>query len=179
MTTVAARASAAPPRYPRSRGLAAARIASQLYLYIVVFLCLAALLPMAVGWQPRAVISGSMEPAVATGSAIVTAPLEEDQALAYPSIISFEDASGATVTHRVVETDSTGDTPVYTTKGDANDVADSTPVAQDQVLGAARMVVPFVGLPAAWLTNGQHAWLLGWLALTVLTAAIGLRRDPQ
>jgi hypothetical protein len=76
------------------------------------------------------------------------------------------------VTHRVVATgkDPTG-VVAYTTQGDANQVPDSGAVPHDQVVGAVRMVVPFVGLPQMWLHNGELAKVASLSGLSFLAAA--------
>ncbi|MTV27750.1 signal peptidase I [Nitriliruptoraceae bacterium ZYF776] len=157
-----------------------ARAAAQLYLTVVALLAIAAVAPSVVGWSPLAVISGSMEPAIRTGSVAVVAPPEADEYYATPSVIAFHDLTGAdrVVTHRVVETERDADGEVvYTTHGDANADPDSTPVPHDAVIGAVRMVVPFIGLPAVWFHTGQWLPMLAALAVTI-AAVTALARAP-
>lgn len=161
----------------------AARFVSLVYLFVAAFLLLAVLVTVLVaGWQPLAVVSGSMEPALRGGAMVMVEPAEADVYYAKPSIVAYEDPSrpGSLTTHRVVSTaaDETG-AVVYTTKGDANRVADSSPVAHDNVVGAVRMVVPFLGLPAMWLAGGQLAVLATFVALTLLAlAGLTVRLQP-
>lgn len=151
--------------------LAVARFAALVYAFVLVFLVLAATIPAVVaGWQPLAVVSGSMQPAVATGSLVLVQPAEADRFYAHPSIVAFADPArpGRLLTHRVVDTASVDGTVIYTTKGDANRNADSDTVAHEDTLGAVRMVVPFVGLPATWLHGGDLRPLALWLAASLI-----------
>lgn len=160
-----------------SRFAVIAEFASLVYLFVLVFLLLTVVVTMAIsGWQPLAVVSGSMEPAVRAGSLVMVEPADPHVYFANPSILAYDDPArpGSLVTHRVVSTASDEAGAVfYTTKGDANGVADSTPVPHDSLVGVARMIIPFLGLPAMWLASGQLVMLGAFAALTLL-ALVGL-----
>lgn len=165
-----------------SRFVLGARFVALVYLFVIAFLLLATLVPVAAGWRPLAVVSGSMEPAVPTGSVVLVEPAEADQFYTHPTILAFDDPArpGSMITHRVIDTaiDDSG-TVTYTTKGDANPVGDSTPVTHEAAFGAVRMVVPFLGLPAAWLANGELATLAAFVVLTLVAlASLVLRLRP-
>jgi signal peptidase I len=174
MTSVAlSRAAAAGPWAPRL--VAVIRFVSLLYVFVVAFLVLAAVIPsVATGFRPLSVVSGSMQPAIKPGAMVLVQPAEPDRFYGPPSILAFHDAArpGRLVTHRVVgtEKDPAGGV-AYTTRGDANRVADSGAVPHDQVVGAVRMVVPFVGLPQMWLHNGDLARVASLLGLSFLAVA--------
>lgn len=157
------------------RAVAAARFASLVYVFVVVLLVLAAVIPAVVaGFQPLSVVSGSMQPAIKPGAMVLVQPTEPDRFYAAPSILAFHDAARADrlVTHRVVDTRMADDGVVrYTTRGDANRVPDSGAVAHDQVVGAVRMVVPYVGLPQTWLHHGELAKVA--LLMLVSLLAVG------
>lgn len=102
----------------------------------------------ALGYRVYVVESGSMEPALGVGDAILVRDLHGTRrgSVAVGDIITFAVDGGAfgTVTHRVV---SVVDSPVgeqYVTKGDANRAADSSPVAPDRIVG--EVVARFPGL---------------------------------
>ena len=180
MTAIAVPPAAAGSLTPRLVGVA--QFASLVYVFAVVFLVVAAVIPAAVaGWQPLAVVSGSMQPAVAPGSLVMVQPAEDDRYYAAPTILAFADPSrpGRLLTHRVVDTASQDGTVVYTTKGDANRVADSGLVAHDDVVGAVRMVIPYVGLPQTWVHDGDPG-RVALLALVSFTAigALLVRTRP-
>lgn len=154
------------------RMLAVARFASLLYLLVVVLLVLTALVPAVVAsWQPLAVVTGSMQPAIRPGSMVLAAPAGPGAYYSTPSVVTFHDPArpGRLVTHRILDTTvgTTGGVS-YTTKGDANRVADSDQVPHGDVVGVVRMVVPFVGLPALWAHNGNLAALAGFGACSLL-----------
>jgi signal peptidase len=125
-------------------------------------------LPFAVGWSPSVVLTGSMEPSIAPGDIVVTAPIEPD-ALKLGYVIRFKDPSHSHpyLLHRIIEINPDG---TLKTKGDANQSADSTPVPRENVTGVARLRVPVIGLPAVWLRNGQFLQL-GLALLAVALAA--------
>lgn len=173
----------APPRasgHWAARVVASSRFASMLYVFVVAFLVLATLIPAVVsGWQPLAVVSGSMQPAVMPGAMVLVQPADPDRFYAAPSIIAFDDAArpGRLVTHRVVGTvkDDSGNV-TYTTRGDANRVRDSGDLPHEQVMGAVRMVVPHVGLPQMWLHDGHVAKVAAMLLVSLLAVTTLLVR---
>jgi len=115
------------------------------------------------GWHARTAASGSMAPTLSQGDIVMTSAAPHGR-LAPGTIITFR-RNGATVTHRIVRVNADGS---YVTRGDANPVADSTPVQPSSVVGVARVVVPYVGLPREWLREGR----LGSLALLVLVVIL-------
>lgn len=159
-----------------------ARFASLVYLFMIVFLLLAVLVPVGVaGWQPLSVISGSMQPAVKAGAVVMVEPAEADVYYAHPSIVAYDDPvrPGSVVTHRVRSTTSEDGTVWYTTKGDANNDADSDPVAHGSLVGAVRMVIPFLGLPASWLANDRLLPLVFAVTATLAAmAGVAVRSRP-
>lgn len=136
--------------------------------------------PVMRGWSPTVITSGSMRPSIEIGDVLVAGPVEADR-LVPGSVIVFDNPAGSGfVSHRLVEVLPTGD---YRTWGDANESADSTPVAPDHVRGIGRLVVPLIGRPIAWAAAGQTASvLLGALVLLgfVVAARWGFvpRFDP-
>lgn len=96
------------------------------------------------GFTARVVLSGSMEPAISTGSVIFTLPRD---AYEVDDVITFRsDARAVTpTTHRVVEVKPDPLGNIYTTKGDANDTNDLATVRQGQVMGKVLFHVPYLG----------------------------------
>lgn len=171
-----------PTAHPRGRGWAVtvARFCSLVHLFVVAALALVALAPSVISdWRPLSVVSGSMEPAVPRGAIVVIDPSPAVNPHAYPEIVAFRDASrgGALTTHRVVGTLASADgTVAYTTRGDANAVADSDPVRQEDVVGSVRLVVPFAGLPMTWWHTGNLRLLAAWVAVSLLSGVALLVR---
>ncbi|WP_433794387.1 signal peptidase I [Actinoplanes sp. CA-252034] len=117
--------------------------------------------PARFGWSTSVVISGSMSPAVEAGDVVVTSPAAPAR-LRPGRVIRFHDPHrpGRYVLHRIVRVGGDGR---LVTKGDANRVADVTPVPTGTVTGVWRLRVPYLGLPVLW-------WLEGRYPLLVVTA---------
>lgn len=96
-------------------------------------------------WGIRAdvVLSGSMEPALRTGSIVFT---DTENTAPEPGDIITYRLGNACVTHRVVDKD--GD--YFITKGDANDGEDASPVKQTQIEGIVLFSVPLLGYAAVF-----------------------------
>lgn len=88
--------------------------------------------------------SGSMEPAIHTGSIVLVMPARDYRA---NDIITFSDSpnSQTPTTHRIVEIKNDNSQIAFVTKGDANNAADRKEVAPDKVIGKVRLSVPFAG----------------------------------
>lgn len=123
-------------------------------LSIGAFLAVAALGPRLLGWNGTTVVSGSMEPKISVGDIALTSPIDPDELVA-GQVISFEDPAGFSkdpILHRIVEVNEDG---TFTTKGDANPSADSTPVPPENVIGIGRLLAPGIGKPVVWLHDGD------------------------
>jgi signal peptidase len=100
------------------------------------------------GLKLYTVMSGSMEPAVSTGS-VVAVKKAKDYNMG--DIITFRNGSLTninkeyTITHRISEITEQGGDARYTTRGDANSTEDSLPVFKNQVLGRVIFVIPHIG----------------------------------
>ena len=88
------------------------------------------------GFRIFYILSGSMEPTIPSGAAVLTKKCASYSA---GDVISFRSSDiaiyGETNTHRIVSVDDSGTEPVYTTKGDANPVADDVKAAKSDVYG--------------------------------------------
>jgi len=162
-----------------------AAVLARTVLFSVLGLALWGALPLAIGWHPTTVMTGSMEPRVHVGDVVVAAPVAEAD-LHRGQVLLFDDPdqAGHLRLHRY-DSDAAGG--LLVTKGDANPQADSTPVERSAVEGVAVLRVPFVGLPVTWAREGRVGHLLvtgGLLVLTVVLsrADAGLRarlRDDE
>lgn len=142
---------------------------------LTVWLAVWTLAPMALGWQPHVVSSGSMAPSLRVGDVLVVAPADSGS-IDGGEIVTFHDPrqGDRLVTHRVVRQNADG---ALVTRGDANLDPDPAPVDPDQVKGVGRVVVPLVGLPFVWATTAAYPQLaaLGAGVLVLALAAVGLR----
>jgi signal peptidase I len=125
-------------------------IAGRAVYHVALWLMVAAVVPLLWGWRATVVTSGSMAPAIDTGDIVVTSP-HDGVGLGAGAVVVFSDGNGGQVAHRIVAVNADG---TYVTRGDANDMDDSSPLRPDQVVGVARALIPFVGLPLVWVDKG-------------------------
>lgn len=123
------------------------------------------------GYKLFTVQSGSMEPAIKLGSVVVIQPKENYQE---GDIITFKKESErnvlnprTTTTHRIIEVKQENNKILYTTKGDANDSTDGTPVDKDLVLGKMLLAIPYLGYPVAFAKTQT-----GLILLVIIPAVI-------
>lgn len=146
--------------------------AAQIYLVLVAALAAIALLPALLGWSATVVQSGSMRPHIDAGDVVVLSPLPADRPVPVGGVVRFTSSAGAQpdgverpVLHRIVTDHEDG---TYATAGDANADVDSTPLVRERITGQARLLVPFIGLPALWLDTGRFLALTLWAGSTAV-----------
>lgn len=111
---------------------------------------LASLIPMPGNIEIKIVKSGSMEPAIKTGSLVLIKPQTTAYGAQYRvgDIITFgpDTAKEIPTTHRVEEVikEPSGEF-VYRTKGDANEEADPNLVEESEVIGKVAFFAPYAG----------------------------------
>ena len=135
-------------------------------LAMVASLVIWSLLPALLGWAPRVILSGSMEPRIHVGDVVVTRDVPA-ASLAKGQVVTVTDPDhpGKTRTHRVLRREADG---ILTLKGDANIDPDSARISADAVQGVGVLRVPFVGRPAYWIAERN------WLALLLTVGLLGL-----
>lgn len=128
-----------------------------------------------IGLTPYAVLSGSMEPTYHVGSLIYVRPAEPHQVRVGDPITFVVNEDLLVATHRVVNidirttgmqevTNDEGQTDVqevnleeftyyFYTKGDANDVADGSPVYYKNLIGIPVFTIPYLGYLSSWLQS--------------------------
>ena len=115
-------------------------------LTVLILACIPLTLPKAFGFQMYTVISGSMEPAIPTGS-LVYVRYEEPDTIVKDDVIAFysNNADGSIITHRVVS-----NSPAmgqFITKGDANEDYDKYKITPDMFVGIVKFKIPVIGYP--------------------------------
>ena len=110
----------------------------------VAVLLVASLLPIPGNYQIKVVLSGSMEPAIHTGSIVVIKPADIYKV---GDIITFgkDTKRNVPTTHRIVEMRVESGEMLYKTKGDANNGTDSREVKESEVVGKVLFSVPYAG----------------------------------
>ena len=115
--------------------------------------------PNLFGYQLKAVLSGSMEPEIQTGSIISIKEVDDPTAFQKDDVITYITEEDVLVTHRVMEVQQDGE--VYVTKGDANDAADINPVMADNIVGSyTGFTIPYVGYVMNFANTNEGAALL-------------------
>jgi len=143
------------------------------YILILAVFFIAA--PMAAGYRPVVVLSGSMEPAFKPGSVIYYKPasfesIQKNDVISY----SKRDDAKTLVTHRVVEVDK--ENREFKTKGDANTGPDPRPVAYADVKGKAMDYhLPYAGY---YIQYARNYFAVGGVFLILLLKLI-LDRIPS
>jgi len=131
-------------------------------------------LPALWGWTATTVMSDSMAPAVRAGDIVVTMPLTDPAiSLGHVILVDDPDHEGRLRLHRLVDVTADGQ---FTTQGDANASADSSPVKPEDVRGLAVIRVPSLGLPFVWAREGRWELIIAFTAITIGLGALALGR---
>jgi len=114
--------------------------------------------PIPGNYKIYTVLSGSMEPAIHTGSLIFVKPLIEYNE---GDIITRNTKDKkATVTHRIIVKAEEKGEIYFKTKGDANDGEDTEKIAQEEIIGKSFLAIPLLGYPVSYAKTMQGLILL-------------------
>ena len=114
--------------------------------------------PTVFGFSQVSILSGSMEPALATGDLAICKTQDEYHV---GDAVLFEDANYL-VLHRIVDVTEDG---LFVTRGDANNVNDENLVSPENIHGALYYKFDGMGTTISFLTSWMGAF---WLVVTVL-----------
>jgi signal peptidase len=114
------------------------------FVVVVAVLLIVSMLPITGNIKVLTVLSGSMEPAIHTGSVVVVKSAANYQ---IGDVITFGPSvkTKAPITHRINDIKVEGGNPVYITKGDANNAPDTNQVQKKDVIGKVLLDVPWAG----------------------------------
>ncbi len=122
---------------------------------IIILLFIVSLVSGIFKYQIMAIGSGSMEPVIHVGDAVVFEKYKDSDKMNAESgeILVFMH-NGKYITHRVVDkyVDDKSEL-VYQTKGDNNKDNDNFVVHKDDVVGVVKLKVNYIGLPSIWVQN--------------------------
>ncbi len=144
------------------------------WLLVAVSLVVWSLAPVAVGWKPQLILTGSMLPKIKPGDVVLTEPGRMPR-VGQVALLRDPYAPTKRVLHRVVKLQDDG---TFISQGDNNPSPDSTVHSSDDVQGLGRLVVPGAGRVALVMSGrGSPADRL-WTLLTIASLAIyaGTRR---
>lgn len=110
----------------------------------VAVLMIVTLFPITGNYKVKIVMSGSMEPAIHTGSIIVIKPETQYK---IGDVITFgkDTKKDVPTTHRIAEMRAEEGKYIYRTKGDANKSEDVKEISESEVIGKVFFSVPFLG----------------------------------
>ncbi|MCU0631269.1 MAG: signal peptidase I [Methanoregulaceae archaeon] len=147
------------------------RILAILFLILIISVSLFTILSPFFGWRTEVVISGSMEPALKTGSVVIVRPVDL-LTIQQGDIVMFSSLDKKSLTtHRVVKIEQeTG--LAFITKGDANNNPDITAVSPDQVVGIVAFTIPYLGFLAGFIKTP-----LGFILFFLIPAVVLLGRE--
>lgn len=152
------------------------KIGYRVFIAVVVALALlfvVSLFPIAGNYKIKVVMSGSMEPAIKTGSMVVIKP---QSAYIAGDVITFgkDNKKDIPTTHRIQDVRVEAGSFIFRTKGDANESADLSEVAQKDVIGKVIFSIPFLGyiLDFAKKPLG-FALLIGVPSVAIVLSEIG------
>lgn len=96
------------------------------------------------GYELRVVKSGSMEPAIPTGSLVLITPAESYEV---GDVVTYHTGAAGSipVTHRIMRKTVGEQQTYYATQGDANEDMDPSPVPHPRVIGRVSQHLPFIG----------------------------------
>lgn len=92
-------------------------------------------MPSVFGVAPVICLSGSMEPEFSVGDMIFIKDVNPESLIEGDVICYIPYGTETAVTHRIIETKMNGGQKVFITKGDANNITDSTPVSAVELQG--------------------------------------------
>lgn len=140
--------------------LLAAVIAGALALIVV---------PKATDARPLTVLSGSMSGTLEVGDVVIVKPVATDE-LGIGDVITFQAQSNdpTLTTHRIVGIAYGSEGAQFVTQGDANNAADLSPIAPEQIMGEVWYSVPLVGYASVWLAGSFARLTIDLLAIALL-----------
>ncbi|MCR4617165.1 MAG: signal peptidase I [Lachnospiraceae bacterium] len=137
---------------------------------IIILLCLPVTVPGFIGFNIYNVESGSMEPAIKTGSIVYVKSIDAEN-LSEGDIIAYN-LNGMTITHRVVSNDT--ENKELITKGDANEKEDMAPVRYGSVIGIIKLSIPYLGAFFVFFTGIRgKIYIMGILVACFILMMVG------
>ena len=147
------------------------RVAAILLLILIISGLLLIIIFPFFGWRTEVVISGSMEPAIQTGSIVIVRPIVPDTIRKGDIIMYSSLDMKSLTTHRVVTVEYEP-TLKFITRGDANNNSDIIPIAPGQIVGIVAFTIPYLGLLTQFIKTP-----LGFTLFFLIPAVILIGRE--
>lgn len=143
-------------------------VVSSLILAVIVAMAVLLVGVRLIGLRPFVVLSGSMEPTYHVGSMIYVKSMDPNDIQVGDPITFVINEDLDVATHRVIEIDA--ENQHFYTKGDANDVADGSPVHFNNLVGKPVFTIPYLGYVSDWITNppGMYIAITGAVIYLIL-----------
>jgi len=107
------------------------------------FLFFSPQLPFGPEAEVKIVKSGSMEPTIMTGAAVVIVAEDSYQV---GDVVTFRsEGMNIPTTHRIIASEEVDGKTVFVTKGDANEEADTAPLLASSIIGKVLIDIPYIG----------------------------------
>ena len=119
-----------------------------------------------VGLQVFNVVSGSMEPTYSVGDLLYVKTVDPDAVKVGDPITFVLNEDLVVATHRVVAIDSQN--RQFTTKGDANETEDASPVHFNNLIGVPVFSIPLLGYVSAYIQNPPGMYVAIALGVALL-----------
>ncbi|WP_340084154.1 signal peptidase I [Siminovitchia sp. FSL H7-0308] len=118
--------------------------------------------PSIFGYEMKAVLSGSMEPGIKTGSIILMKQKSQGDQYKKGDVITFITKENLLITHRIEEVHAKG--RYFTTKGDNNNGPDLDPVYIENIIAQyTGVAIPYAGYMFKWTDSSLGAALILFL----------------
>lgn len=135
------------------------------FLFVIAFITAYSIFNNSFPIRIYSVLSGSMEPALRTGSLIVVNAIDKYN---IGDIVTYKVDKARfsnnmkidTVTHRIIDVKEDGGNILFTTKGDANMAADKELVPSKTIMGKVRYEIPFMGYIITFSRNPLGFFIL-------------------
>ena len=100
-------------------------------------------------YQSFAIGSGSMQPVIDVGDVVI---VEKNNQIDVGDIVAYY-YNDVIIIHRIIDIMEVDNEVYYYSKGDANDDKDNYSIKESNIIGKVKFNIPFLGLPAVWLSN--------------------------
>ena len=132
--------------------------------------------PRALGKPVLVVLTGSMEPQLATGDLVIESRISPIDAKV-GDVVTFRDPErpDRLITHRVRHIQRDGDAVSFVTKGDANNTVETWQIDRAGSIGRVEVRAPKLGYVVAWIT-GPLARIFLVVIPAILLGALELKR---
>ncbi|MCD8249038.1 MAG: signal peptidase I [Lachnospiraceae bacterium] len=138
---------------------------------IIVIVTVAIVIIRLMGWNMYSVDSYSMTPAYPINTLVIVKPIEPETIQVGDVVTYVLNEDGVLVTHRVTAIDRSNET--FTTKGDANESEDASPVLWGNVVGKVVIGIRGLGSPLRTLTSEEHRPIVIGVIVGLLVLSFG------